>query len=75
MTTTISGIILYFGSNSDTMIAGKALRDAGVTAKMMPKPESVSSDTNLCLAISAESESTAKAAISKAGITLGGIAA
>ncbi len=73
--TSISNIILYFGSNSDTMIAGKALRDAGVTAKMMPKPASVASDTNLCLAIAAEAESTAKAAISSAGIALGGIAA
>jgi hypothetical protein len=73
MTTTISGIILYFGSNSDTMIAGKALRDAGVTAKMMPKPASVSSETNLCLAISAEAESKAKAAIFGAGIVLGGV--
>ncbi|HUN29227.1 MAG TPA: putative Se/S carrier-like protein [Alphaproteobacteria bacterium] len=72
--TTISEIILYFDSNSDTMIAGKALRDAGVTAKMMPKPASVQSDTNLCLAIGAESESRAKAAISSTGINLAGIA-
>jgi Protein of unknown function (DUF3343) len=73
MTAAITGIILYFGSNSDTMIAGKALRDAGVTAKMMPKPASVSSDTNLCLAISAEAALKAKAAISSAGIVLGGV--
>lgn len=73
--TTISNIILYFESNSDTMIAGKALRDAGVTAKMMPKPAGISSDTNLCLAISADAESKATAAISSAGIALGGIAA
>ncbi len=75
MTATISDIILYFGSNSDTMIAGKALRDAGITAKMMPRPASVPSDSNLCLAIAADTASQAKVAISGAGIALGGIAA
>src|SRR5665213_1755537 len=35
-------IVLFFSSNADTMIATKALKDGGVSAKMIPKPAHVS---------------------------------
>jgi hypothetical protein len=73
MTATIKDIILYFGSNADTMVAGKALRDAGITAKMRPTPASLPSDLNLCLSIAAPAQSQAKAALLGAGIALAGI--
>ncbi len=67
-------IILYFASNADTMIATKALKDAGVPAKMIPKPANVNAPSNLCLSIDAAAEAQAKAAIAGAGIALGGVA-
>jgi len=47
----MADVILFFSSNADTMIATKALKDAGINAKMIPKPASVTSASNLCLAI------------------------
>ena len=52
----MADVILFFGSNADTMIATKALKDAGITAKMIPKPASVTSASNLCLSIDGGSE-------------------
>ena len=69
----MADLILFFGSNADTMIATKALKDAGVTAKMIPKPASVNSASNLCLSIDSSSESQAKSALSGAGVALGGV--
>jgi hypothetical protein len=66
-------VILYFGSNADTMIATKTLKDAGVAAKMIPKPANVASSSNLCLSIDAGAESNAKTALSSAGVALGGV--
>ncbi len=65
--------ILFFGSNADTMIATKALKDAGIAAKMIPKPASVNTASNLCLSIDGGVESQAKNALSGAGVALGGI--
>ncbi|HUY11384.1 MAG TPA: putative Se/S carrier-like protein, partial [Candidatus Dormibacteraeota bacterium] len=64
---------LFFGSNADTMIATKALKDAGVTSKMIPRPAGVTSDANLCLSIDAGAEASAKGALSSAGVSLGGV--
>ena len=69
----MADVILFFGSNADTMIATKALKDAGVTAKMIPKPSTVNSGSNLCLSIDVGAESLAKSAISGAGVALGGV--
>lgn len=66
-------IIFFFGSNADTMIATKALKDAGVVAKMIPKPPNVSTASNLCLSLDAGIESKAKSALSTAGVALGGV--
>lgn len=66
-------VILIFASNADAMIATKALKDAGVAAKMIPKPAGVDSTANLCLSIDGAAESAAASALSVAGIALGGV--
>jgi hypothetical protein len=65
--------ILFFASNADTMIATKALKDAGISAKMIPKPANVSTASNLCLAIDGGVETQAKSALTGAGVPLGGV--
>jgi hypothetical protein len=69
---TITDVVFYFGTNTDTMIAGKALRDANIVARMIPKPQTVSSEANLCLAVAREAAPRASAAISGAGVALKG---
>jgi hypothetical protein len=69
----VADVILFFASNADTMIATKALKDAGVTAKMIPKPASVNSASNLCLSIDGSVEGTAVTALKGANISLGGV--
>jgi hypothetical protein len=70
----MADVVLYFASNADTMIATKALKDAGVVAKMIPKPASVTSTANLCLSVDAGAKDSAVAALGKANVALGGIA-
>lgn len=55
------------------MIATKALKDAGVAAKMIPKPASVNSTSNLCLSIDGGAEGAAVTALKTANIALGGV--
>lgn len=69
----MADVILFFASNADTMIATKALKDAGVTAKMIPKPASVNTSSNLCLSIDGGAEGAAVTAIKGANIALGGV--
>ncbi len=69
----MADVILFFGSNADTMIATKALKDAGVTAKMIPKPANVTTPSNLCLSIDPGVEAQAKTALTTAGVALGGV--
>ena len=69
----MADVILFFGSNADTMIATKALKDAGISAKMIPKPASVTTASNLCLSIDGGAETQAKSALTGAGVSLGGI--
>ncbi len=69
----MADLILFFGSNADTMIATKALKDAGISAKMIPKPATVNTASNLCLSIDGGAETQAKSAISGAGVPLGGV--
>jgi hypothetical protein len=69
----MADLILFFGSNADTMIATKALKDAGISAKMIPKPATVNTASNLCLSIDGGAEMQAKTALSGAGVALGGV--
>lgn len=69
----MADVILFFGSNADTMIATKALKDAGIPAKMIPKPAAVNSASNLCLTIDGGVETQAKTALTGAGVSLGGV--
>ena len=66
-------VILFFSSNADTMIATKALKDAGVAAKMIPKPAKVETASNLCLMINAALEGAAVTALKVANVALGGV--
>ena len=66
-------VILFFGSNADTMIATKALKDGGVVAKMIPKPAHVNATANLALSVERGAEATAIAVLGKANVTLGGV--
>ena len=69
----MADVILFFSSNADTMIATKALKDAGIAAKMIPKPATVNTASNLCLSIDMGAETQAKSALSGAGVALGGV--
>jgi len=69
----MADVILFFSSNADTMIATKALKDSGVTAKMIPKPASITTPANLALAVDPSVEASALAALGKANVTLGGV--
>jgi hypothetical protein len=62
-------VILLFHSNSNTMIATKALRDSGVQAKMIPTPHGVQSASNLCLSVERAAEAMASAALKLAKIS------
>ena len=70
----MADVILFFGSNADTMIATKALKDGGVAAKMIPKPAHVAATANLALSVDPMVEATAIAVLDKANVALGGVA-
>jgi hypothetical protein len=69
----MTDVILLFPSNAGTMIATKALRDSGVGARMIPKPASVESASNLCLSIQAAAESQALAALKAANVLVSNV--
>ncbi|BDE07788.1 hypothetical protein WPS_30640 [Vulcanimicrobium alpinum] len=66
-------VVLFFASNADTMIATKALKDHGVSAKMIPKPATVAASANLALSIEGSLESKALTALTAANVALGGV--
>lgn len=65
--------ILVFASNADAMIATKALKDAGIIAKMIPKPPGIDSPANLCLTIESAVEAIATTALSSRGVQLNSV--
>lgn len=69
----MSDVILFFSTNADTMIATKTLKDAGIVAKMIPKPAAVTTSSNLCLSIDGGVETNAVSALRTANIALGGV--
>jgi hypothetical protein len=69
----MADVILFFGSNADTMIATKALKDGGIAAKMIPKPAHVAATANLALSVDMTAEANAVALLGKANVTLGGV--
>lgn len=69
----MADVILFFSSNADTMIATKALKDSGVSAKMIPKPAGVDSASNLCLSVDGALEDQAVGALKAANVALGGV--
>ena len=73
MSGAIKGVILYFGTNADTMIAGKTLRDANIEARMLPKPDGIASEADLVLAVAHDVEMHATSALSSAGVAIKGV--
>ena len=69
----MADVVLFFSSNADTMIATKALKDGGITAKMIPKPAHVNAPANLALSVDGSVESSAIAVLGKANVALGGV--
>ncbi len=69
----MADVVLFFASNADTMIATKALKDGGVTAKVIPKPAHVSCTANLALSVDIAAEAAAVAVLGKANVALGGV--
>jgi len=70
----MADVVLFFGSNADTMIATKALKDGGVVAKMIPKPAHISATANLALSVDGTAEAAAVAVLGRANVALGGVA-
>lgn len=68
----MANVVLYFTTNTDTMIATKALRDSGVAAKMLPTPANAVTSANLCLSIDSGAETAARAALRSSGVALSG---
>ena len=66
-------IFMLFPSNLGTMIASKALRDAGVRAMMIPTPPTVTSTSNLCLSLEPAAERDAVATLAAANVSLSSI--
>ncbi len=66
-------VILYFGSNADTMIATKALKDGGISARMIPKPAGAATGANLALSLDPSHEASAVGVLRKANVPLGGV--
>jgi hypothetical protein len=69
----MADVVLVFPSNAGTMIATKALRDCGVSARMLPTPASVQSAANLCLSIDSAAESRAVGALKAAKVSLSAV--
>ena len=66
-------VVLVFASNSGTMIATKALRDSGVSARMIPTPASVQSAANLCLSIDQVLERRAVTVLEAANVSVSAV--
>jgi hypothetical protein len=69
----MENVVLVFASNAGTMIATKTLRDSGVSARMVPRPASVQSASNLCLSIDQAFEERAIEALRAARVAVSAV--
>jgi putative Se/S carrier protein len=69
----MENVVLVFSSNAGTMIATKTLRDSGVAARMVPRPASVQSASNLCLSIDQAVEERAIEALTAARVSISAV--
>jgi hypothetical protein len=69
----MENVVLVFASNAGTMIATKTLRDSGVSARMVPRPASVQSASNLCLSIDQAFEERAIEALRAARVSVSAV--
>ncbi len=56
---------MLFASDTDTMVAGKALRDAGVFNKIVAKPAGIETSAHMCLEIKPDEELKARNILSR----------
>ena len=68
----LSHVVIYFSSNTETMLAGKALRDAGVWNKIVPRPSAAKTDANMCLEIELTAEMKAMTVLSSVDVPMMG---
>ena len=68
----MSHVVIYFASNTETMVAGKALRDAGVWNKIVPRPTAAKTEANMCLEIELTAEMKAMTVLSSASVPIAG---
>ena len=55
---------MLFANDTDTMVAGKALRDAGIFNKIVAKPTGVQTNAHMCLEIKPDEELKARTVLS-----------
>ena len=68
----MSRVIMYFSNDTDTMVAGKALRDAGVWNKIVAKPKAANTDAHMALEIELTAEMKAMTILSSKSVVIGG---
>jgi hypothetical protein len=68
----LSHVVIFFSTNTETMVAGKALRDAGVWNKIVPKPAAAKTEANMCLEIELTAEMKAMTVLSSVNVPIAG---
>ena len=68
----MSRVVMYFTNDTDTMVAGNALRDAGVWNKIVAKPKAASTDAHMALEIELTAEMKAMTILSSKNVVIGG---
>ena len=59
----MSHTLVLFTSDTDTMVGGKALRDAGIFNKIVAKPSGVETSAHMCLEIKPDEELKARSVL------------
>jgi hypothetical protein len=65
-------LILFFATNTETMMATSALKEAGISVQMVPRPSTLATSSNFCLRIAAAAERPAESVLRAARIALAG---
>jgi hypothetical protein len=60
----LSHTLVLFANDTETMVAGKALRDAGVFNKIVAKPAGIETNAHMCLEIKPDEELKARNVLS-----------
>lgn len=68
----MSHVLMYFSSDTETMVAGKALRDAGVWNKIVAKPPAARTDAHMALEIEMSAETKAMTVLASNSVAIEG---